>query len=107
MIEARAQLRGARAASAASRVHDDVRGRQLALAQPECLAHHPPDAVALDGAAGGLHRDGESQPRLAQLVRARDHGEVRVGDSYAARMHGIELRLVAQLLLRSEREASV
>jgi len=64
--------------------------------QPERLADHAPNTIALDGVASGLNRDRQTQTRPSLHVNVRRHAKVPVTEAPAVRVHGVELALAAQ-----------
>src|SRR5215469_293014 len=104
-VETRDELGVACAAGARPRAHDDVESRQLPLAQPEALADEPTNAIALDGAARDLRRDGEPEPRARRIVRPRDDAEESVAEAPSLSIRRVEVGLPTQAPPRGKAEA--
>jgi hypothetical protein len=58
---------------------------------PKIFANPTLDAVTRYRAAGGTNTDREPEPRVAKIVRLRDHEEERVGRPQPRTVDGIEL----------------
>jgi hypothetical protein len=76
-------------------IDDHVHGGQRGLVQSKVFAHEPLQMIAAHGIAGCLDADRESEARVPDLIRARDHEEQRIGVTLATRVDDVELWLVS------------
>lgn len=76
--------------------HDDIDCRKAVLMQSEGFTDNPADAIALYGSPSDAQRDGKTQTRSGLVVADHCHREESVAKTPAARVHGVELRLMSQ-----------